>query len=67
MCTTGNDHVDTKPRGIEATCFVSGDDTTLHKLILQATKTFSERGCSDFMCMHIKTHSMTGLVHQKHA
>ena len=46
----------TKPRGIKATCIVSGDGTTLCKLVLQEAKTLvvtSERGYSDFVCLCI--------------
>ena len=40
VCSTGNDGVcvDTQLRGIEATCIVSGDGTTLCKLVPLRTK-----------------------------
>ena len=57
MCIMGNQQFDTKLRCIEATCSVSGDGTTLCKLVLQAMKTLvvtSEWSFSAFECMCIQ-------------
>ena len=51
--------VDTKPRSIKATCIISGDRELTASIENLAVT--SERGYSDFVCMGLRTYSMTEL------